>query len=113
MIGEEVDSVESVTNEEQYGGMKMKLFTKAIIYPFLAGVGATVVATKAIKSKCVHDAAVRTVAKALEIRDEAARAVNLVKEEAEDIYAEAKASKKTADEAEMDAQMDAGEACSL
>lgn len=71
----------------------MKILCKEVLLPFALGVSATLVVGKLAKSKCVHQAAVKTVAKALLIRDEAAKTVNAVKEQAEDIYAEAKVEK--------------------
>ena len=74
----------------------MKILCKEVLLPFALGVSATLVVGKLAKSKCVHQAAVKTVAKALLIRDEAAKTVNAVKEQAEDIYAEAKVEKNKA-----------------
>lgn len=74
----------------------MKVLCKEVLLPFALGVSATLVVGKLAKSKCVHQAAVKTVAKALLIRDEAAKTVNAVKEQAEDIYAEAKVEKNKA-----------------
>lgn len=71
----------------------MKYVNKMSVVPFLLGMGATLLGAKAVKSQMVHRAAVNTVAKALVIRDEAARAASRVKEEAEDIYEEAKVQK--------------------
>lgn len=79
--------------------MSWKLFCKANALPFAAGIVATIVGKKILKSKCVHDAAVRTVAKGLILKDEAQATLETIKEESQDIYAEAVA-KKAQKEAE-------------
>lgn len=79
----------------------MKYINRFTVVPFLLGIGASIVGSKALKSKAVHDCAVRTVAKALTIRDEAARTVSKVREEAEDIYAEAKTQKSAAEATDL------------
>lgn len=72
----------------------MKYVDKEHLIPFALGIGAAILGAKALKSNCVRKAAVNTVAKALVIRDEAAKTVAKMREEAEDIYAEAKEHKK-------------------
>ena len=57
---------------------------------FGCGVAVALVGGKVISSRCVRKAAVNVVAKGLQIKDEAQHQICAIKEEAEDIYAEAK-----------------------
>lgn len=60
------------------------------VIAFGCGVAATVIVGKVLKSKSVRNCTVKAVAKGLKIRDDAQHTLHEIKEEAEDIYAEAK-----------------------
>lgn len=57
---------------------------------FAGGMLAGLIAPAALKSKCARTAAVTITAKSMQLRDDARSAVESLKEEAQDIYAEAK-----------------------
>lgn len=57
---------------------------------FGCGVAATLIGAKVVKSKAARRCTVKAVAKGLQLRDDAQHALHGIKEEAEDIYAEAK-----------------------
>lgn len=90
----------------------MSIFKKQYILPFSAGIAAAVVAKQVLKSQTVHRAVVKTVAKGLAIKDEAQAAVHTIKEQSQDLYAEAVAEKARAAKAvyEADTGAASGEA---
>lgn len=73
--------------------MNFKMLCKAHGWPFVAGIAAAVVGKRIIQSKAVHNAAVKVVAKGLMIKDEAQSTLETIKEESQDLYAEAVAEK--------------------
>lgn len=72
----------------------LKHLLKNNVWGFAAGVAATVIGGKVLKSQAVHDAVVKTVAKGLIIKDEAQEKLANIKEQSQDIYAEAVAEKQ-------------------
>lgn len=85
----------------------MSIFKKQYILPFSAGIAAAVVVKRVLKSETVHRAVVKTVAKGLAIKDEAQAAVNTIKEQSQDLYAEAVAEKARAAKAVYEAETEA------
>jgi hypothetical protein len=72
-------------------------FTNKYVIGFGAGVAAAIIGCKAYKSKTVRKAAVNILTKWMKLRDEAKFAVTKIKEEAEDLYAEANSKKSGAE----------------
>ncbi len=73
--------------------MGFKLFCKKHGLAFAAGMAAAAIGKKILKSEAVHQATVKAVAKGLSIKDEAQSTINTIKEESQDLYAEAVAEK--------------------
>jgi predicted small secreted protein len=65
-------------------------FTNKYVVGFGAGIAASIIVYRAYKSRRLRKAAVKILAQGMKIRDEAKFAVNTMKEEAEDLCAEAK-----------------------
>jgi predicted small secreted protein len=65
-------------------------FKNKYVIGFGAGLAAAIIGYKAYKSKKVRKAVVKVLAQGMKLRDDAKFAVNSIKEEAEDICAEAK-----------------------
>ncbi|MDR1363131.1 MAG: hypothetical protein LBJ35_03665 [Spirochaetaceae bacterium] len=65
-------------------------FTNKYVIGFGVGVAAAVIGCRAYKSKTVRNAAAKVLAHWMKLRDDAKFAVTKIKEEAEDLYAEAK-----------------------
>jgi hypothetical protein len=68
-------------------------FKNKYLIGFVLGVTAAIVGYKAYKSKKLRKALVRAVACGIKLRDDAKFAVNTIKEDAEDLCAEAKEGK--------------------
>lgn len=68
----------------------LSFFKNKYVIGFGAGIAASIIAYNACKSRKLRKAAVKLLAKGMKIRDEAKFAVNTIKEEAEDLCAEAK-----------------------
>ncbi len=62
--------------------------TKALF--FIGGIASTIIGRKAIKAKATRSVCVNGLAKAMLLLDEAKAGLHSVREEAEDIYADAK-----------------------
>jgi hypothetical protein len=74
---------------------------KSDVLTFLGGAAAAVAAIKFFKSRAAHKIAVNTVAGVMKVQDKATEGFERVYEEAQDVYAEAKA--KAAASAKQDA----------
>lgn len=72
----------------------LKHLLKCNAWSFVAGAAATIVGGKILKSEAVHEAVVKTVAKGLMIKDEAQVKLATIKEQSQDLYAEAVAEKQ-------------------
>jgi len=68
----------------------MKLPSKASVLTFVGGSAAAIAACSFVKSKAAHNLAVRGVAGGMRIKDNALKTVEGIREEALDIYEEAK-----------------------
>jgi hypothetical protein len=71
--------------------------TNKYVIGFGAGIAATIIGYNAYKSRKVRKAAANVMARWMKLRDDAKFAVTKIKEEAEDIYAEAMEQKKSAE----------------
>jgi predicted nuclease with TOPRIM domain len=65
-------------------------FTNKYVIGFGIGVAASVIGYRAYKSKKLRKAVVKAVAQGIKLRDDAKHTLNSIKEDAEDICAEAK-----------------------
>jgi hypothetical protein len=65
-------------------------FTSKYVIGFGVGVAASVLAYKAYKSKKLRKTLVKAVAQGIKLRDDAKHTLNSIKEDAEDLCAEAK-----------------------
>ena len=64
------------------------------LWAFIGGVATTTLLPAILKSKPAHNVAVSAVAKSMEVKDDTKARVESVKEDASDIYAEAKIKRK-------------------
>lgn len=71
--------------------LKFLVNTKSLC--FLGGIASSIIAKQVAKSKVARQLAVTGIAKGMNAYDEAKAAVNNIREDAEDLYAEAKAKK--------------------
>jgi hypothetical protein len=67
-----------------------KVLDRYGLLAFIGGAVAAVIAPKVLKSNCVRKAAVRAVAKGMQLQDSAVSAFEEIREDAQDIYCEAK-----------------------
>ncbi len=68
----------------------MSFWKDGKVLAFAGGVLITTVVPAILKSKAAHNVAVSAMAKSMEVKDDTQARVTSVKEEAQDIYAEAK-----------------------
>ncbi|MDR2501653.1 MAG: DUF6110 family protein [Oscillospiraceae bacterium] len=68
----------------------MKLPNKSAVHTFAAGALAAIIGAKFVKSKTAHKLAVRGVAGSLRLKDGAVRTFETIREEAQDVYEEAR-----------------------
>jgi hypothetical protein len=67
-----------------------KLLENGSLLAFAGGVAAALLAPKVLKSACVRKAAVYAVAKGMQLQNDAIGAFEEIREDAQDIYCEAK-----------------------
>ena len=84
--------------------MSFKLLCKNHGLAFAAGIAAAAIGKKILTSDTVHKATVKAVAKGLSIKDEAQATINTIKEESQDLYAEAVAEKAKKEAANFEAE---------
>jgi len=65
-------------------------FAKKKVLTFVAGTAAGLILPPIVKSKAARKAAVTVTAKGMQLKDDARSAFETIKEDAEDVYAEAK-----------------------
>jgi hypothetical protein len=70
----------------------MTLPSKKSVLTFIGGAVTAVAGAKFVKSKTAHNIAVHGVANGLRIKDDALRTIENIREEAQDVYEEAKRS---------------------
>ncbi|MDR0570800.1 MAG: DUF6110 family protein [Clostridiales Family XIII bacterium] len=75
----------------------MELPNKTFLITFVGGAAAALAARAFAKSKTAHKLAVRGVAGGLRVRDNALKKVETIREEAQDIYEEARRAPETAE----------------
>lgn len=76
------------------GGNKMKdLLKNKAVLSFVGGVVATVATTQFVKSDTAKKVAVRSLASGMKLKDDAVATYETIKEDAQDIYNEAKSQK--------------------
>lgn len=68
----------------------LSFFAKKKLWFFAGGVAAGLIVPQIVKSKTARKAAVSVVAKGMGLRDDAKAACEAIKEDAQDVYAEAK-----------------------
>ena len=71
-----------------------ELFKNKLLWSFVGGVAATVAGSKFVKSDCARNAAVKSVAAGMQIKDDALATYDTIVEDAKDSYAEAKSKKE-------------------
>lgn len=72
----------------------MSFWKSKELWTFVGGIALTTVVPAILKSKPAHNVAVSAVAKSMEIKDDTQTRVASVKEDAQDIYEEAKEKNK-------------------
>ncbi|MCD7951256.1 MAG: DUF6110 family protein [Erysipelotrichaceae bacterium] len=72
----------------------MSLLTNKKVWAFVGGVVTTVATQNFVKSKTARDLAVKGLANGMRIKDEASESFETIKEDAKDIYYEAKVKNK-------------------
>lgn len=68
----------------------LTFFAKKKVWAFVGGVAAGLILPPLVKSKTARKAAVSVVAKGMNLKDDAKTAYESIKEDAQDVYAEAK-----------------------
>ena len=77
-------------DKERQGGIHMKTPSKAAVLTFAAGAAASLIGAKFAASKTARRMAVRGLAEGMRLKDEALKAVESIREEACDLYEEAR-----------------------
>lgn len=75
----------------------MGILTSKKLWAFVGGIAAGLALKPIVTSKCVRKAAVGVVAKGMEMKDGAKSACEQIKEDAQDVYAEAKSKARNGD----------------
>ena len=68
----------------------LSFFARKKVWTFVGGIAAGLVLPPLVKSKTARKAAVSVVAKGMSLKDEAQAACESIKEDAQDVYAEAR-----------------------